>query len=79
MEDQSTRKRSEPSGCQWNILRMGKSAFRDVETCERSERLRLIVLEDGGCMTRRGEGFTGWDEHLTKVGERSVDVNNRAV
>jgi hypothetical protein len=34
---------------------------------------------DYGVVTRRGEGFTGRDEHLTEVGERSVDVNNRAV
>ena len=50
-----------------------------AEACERSERLREIMWVDDGMVTRRGEGFTGWDEHLTEVGERSVDVNNRAV
>jgi len=34
---------------------------------------------DDGVVTRRSEGFTGRDEQLTEVGERSVDVNNRAV
>lgn len=79
MEDQSTRKSREPSGCQWNILRMGKSAFGDVEVCERSERLREIMWNNDGVMTRRGEEFACWDEHLTEIGEWSVDVNNCAV
>jgi len=78
MEDQSTRKRGEPSGCQWNILRIGR-VDGGAEACERSERLREIMWVDDGMVTRRGEGFTGWDEHLTEVGERSVDVNHRAV
>ena len=79
MLDQSTRKRSEPSSCQWNILRIGNDDSEFFETCERSERLREIMWVDDGVVTRRGEGFTGRDEHLTEVGERSVDVNDRAV
>ncbi len=78
MEDQSTRKSREPSGCQWNILRMGR-VDRGAEACERSERLREIMWVDDGVVTRRGIGFTCWDEKFTEVGERSVDVNYRAV
>jgi hypothetical protein len=50
-----------------------------VEACERSERLREIMWDDYGVVTRRGEGDTCGVEYFTEVGERSVDVNNRAV
>ena len=79
MEDQSTRKRREPSGCQWNILRIGNDDSEFFKACERSERLREIMWVDDGVVTRRGKGFACWDEHLTEVGERSVDVNHCAV
>ena len=78
MEDQSTRKRREPSGCQWNILRIGR-VDGGAEACERSERLREIMWDDYCVVTRRGEGNTCWVKQLTEVGERSVDVNHRAV
>ena len=57
---------------------MGK-VVEGLEACERSERLRDIMWVDNGVVTRRGERRTRWDEQLTEVGERSVDVNHRAV
>ena len=50
-----------------------------AEACERSERLREIMWDDDGVVTRRGEGDTGWVKQLTEVGERSVDVDDCAV
>ena len=78
MLDQSTRKSSEPSGCQWNSLRMGR-ADGGTEACERSERLREIMWVDDGVVTRGGEGDTCWVKQLTEVGERSMDVDDGAV
>jgi hypothetical protein len=57
---------------------MGK-VVEGLEACERSERLRDIMWVDNGVVARRGKRRTRWDEQLTEVGERSVDVNDCAV